>query len=154
MSHGHDHEDGCCGDASRRVDAALTRMKERSLRVTAPRMSILRVLAESADPLSAEDVHRQAGHGALDLVTAYRSLVALEEAGVVQRHPMERGKTLYALATGHHHHHVVCRKCGLIERLPGCDISRIESAAKAKGYSDLTHVMEIYGVCPACSAHG
>ena len=79
MSHEHGHEDGCCGDASRRVDAAVTRMKEKSLRVTAPRMSILRVLAESADPLSAEDVHRLAGHGALDLVTAYRSLGALEE---------------------------------------------------------------------------
>ena len=154
MSHGHSHEDGCCGDASRRVEAAVARMKEKSLRVTAPRLNLLWVLAVSAEPLSAEDVHRLAGHGALDLVTAYRSLGALEEAGVVQRHPMERGRTLYALATGHHHHHVVCRKCGRIERLPGCDTSKIEAAARAKGYADLTHVMEIYGICPGCAAHG
>jgi len=154
MSHEHSHEDGCCGDASRRFDAAVTRMREKSLRVTAPRLSILRVLSESANPLSAEDVHRLAGHGAFDLVTAYRSLGALEEVGVVQRHRIERGKTLYALASGHHHHHVVCRRCGRVERLPDCDTSRIEGPAWAKGYADLTHVMEIYGVCPNCAANG
>ncbi|MGA0133304.1 MAG: Fur family transcriptional regulator [Opitutales bacterium] len=154
MSHGHRHDDGCCGGAAGRVEAAVARMKEKSLRVTAPRLKLLRVLAESAQPLSAEDVHRLAGQGALDLVTAYRSLSAMEEAGVVQRHPMERGRTLYALASGHHHHHVVCRRCGRIERLPGCDTSRVEAAALARGYADLTHVMEFYGVCPDCAAHG
>ena len=116
-------------------------MKQKSMRVTSPRLAMLKALASAKHPLSAEQVH----------VTVYRSLGAMDDAGIVQRHPLERGRSLYALVTpGHHHHHVICRRCGKIERLPGCDTSRLEAAARTKGYGELTHVMEIYGICPAC----
>ena len=114
--------------------------------------TMLRVLGEARRPLSAEEIHTLAGDGMLDLVTVYRSLGALEEAGIVQRHPLERGRSLYALiGSSHHHHHVICRRCGRIDRLPGCDTARLEAAARACGYAELTHIMEIYGVCPACA---
>ena len=127
-------------------------MKQKSMRVTTPRLTMLKILAEAKHPLSAEQIHAAAGDDSLDLVTVYRSLGAMDEAGIVQRHPLERGRSLYALASpGHHHHHVICRRCGHIERLPGCDSGRIEAAARQRGYADLTHVMEVYGICPACS---
>ena len=153
MAQGHRHDDQCCaGSPLPRVEAAIVRMKERALRVTAPRLAMLNILAAATRPLSAEEIHAAAGDGTLDLVTVYRSLGALDEAGIVQRHPLERGRSLYALvAPGHHHHHVICRRCGSIERLPGCDTSRLEAAARGKGFSDLTHIMEIYGICPTCS---
>jgi Fe2+ or Zn2+ uptake regulation protein len=135
------------------VDVALRRMKDKSLRVTGPRQAMLRVLGEARRPLSAEEIHTLAGDGMLDLVTVYRSLGALEEAGIVQRHPLERGRSLYALpAAGHHHHHVICRRCGRLDRLPGCDTGAVEAAARAQGYVDLTHVLEIHGLCPACAS--
>lgn len=148
------HHEDCCGEGvAPRIAEALARMKEKALRITSPRLTMLQILAESKTPLSAEQIHALAGDGNLDLVTVYRSLGALDEAGVVQRHPLERGRSLYALVSqGHHHHHVICRRCGNIERLPGCDTSRLEAAARNKGYADLTHIMEIYGICPACSA--
>ncbi|MEI7651079.1 MAG: Fur family transcriptional regulator [Verrucomicrobiota bacterium] len=152
MSQGHRHEEGCCGEGSGdRIEAAVARMKEKSLRVTSPRMAMLKALAAAKHPLSAEQIHSAAGDTKLDLVTVYRSLGAMEDAGIVQRHPLERGRSLYALVSpGHHHHHVICRQCGRIERLPGCDSSRIEAAARERGFSDLTHIMEVYGVCPTC----
>jgi Fe2+ or Zn2+ uptake regulation protein len=158
MPQGHRHNDDCCGEESPdRIGKALLKMKERAMRITKPRKAMLRVLATATRPLSAEEIHAQAGDGTLDLVTVYRSLGALDEAGIVQRHPLERGRSLYALVSpNHHHHHVICRRCGRIDRLPGCDNARIESAARNKGYSDLTHIMEIYGICPDCaqnSAH-
>lgn len=154
MTQGHRHEEDCCGESSdNRVGAALVRMKEKSLRVTSPRLSMLKILAAARHPLGAEQIHAAAGDDKLDLVTIYRSLGALDEAGIVQRHPLERGRSLYALVTpGHHHHHVICRRCDRIERLPGCDTSRLEAAARAKGFGDLTHIMEIYGICPACAS--
>jgi Fur family ferric uptake transcriptional regulator len=153
MPHQHRHEDGCCGQgAPDRVDVALRRMKDKSLRVTGPRQAMLRVLSEAQQPLSAEEIHTRAGDGTLDLVTVYRSLGALEEAAIVQRHPLERGRSLYALpAAGHHHHHVICRRCGRIDRLPGCDTTAVEAAARNQGYAELTHVLEVYGICPACT---
>jgi Fe2+ or Zn2+ uptake regulation protein len=153
MSQGHRHEEGCCGEGSGdRIEAALVRMKEKAMRVTSPRLTMLKVLAAAKHPLSAEQIHEAAGDDKLDLVTVYRSLGAMDDAGIVQRHPLERGRSLYALVSpGHHHHHVICRRCGRIDRLPGCDTSRLEAAARTKGYADLTHIMEIYGICPACA---
>ena len=153
MSQGHRHEEGCCGEGSDdRIEAAVLRMKEKAMRVTSPRLVMLKILAASKHPLSAEQVHEAAGDDKLDLVTVYRSLGAMDDAGIVQRHPLERGRSLYALVSpGHHHHHVICRRCGRIDRLPGCDTSRLEAAARTKGYAELTHIMEIYGICPACA---
>ena len=156
MAQGHRQDDPCCGGSpTQRVEVAIQRMKEKSLRVTGPRLTMLHLLAAASRPLSAEEIRDLAEDGSLDLVTVYRSLGALDDAGIVQRHPLERGRSLYALiAGGHHHHHVICRRCGRIERLPGCDAGRVEAAARGKGFSDLTHVMEVYGICPSCaSAH-
>jgi Fur family ferric uptake transcriptional regulator len=153
MSQGHRHEEGCCGEGSSdRIEAAVLRMKEKAMRVTSPRLVMLKVLAAAKRPLSAEQIYEAAGDDKLDLVTIYRSLGAMDDAGIVQRHPLERGRSLYALVSpGHHHHHVICRRCGRIDRLPGCDTSRLEAAARTKGYAQLTHIMEVYGICPACT---
>jgi Fe2+ or Zn2+ uptake regulation protein len=37
--------------------------------------------------------------------------------------------------------------------LSSCDTTAIEAAAKNRGYTQLTHVLEIYGLCPTCT-HG
>ena len=153
MADKHLHSKDCCGDDPHpRVESALSRMKTKALRITNPRLAMLRVLSECKNPISAEEIHNLAGDGTLDLVTVYRNLDSLEDARVVQRHPIERGKNLYALVSpDHHHHHVICRRCGLIEKLPGCDTIKLEVAAKNQGFTDLTHIMEIYGICPRCS---
>ena len=51
----------------------------------------------------------------------------------------------------HHHHHVICRVCGKMEPLPGCQAAFFENIAGKLGYTDLTHVLEVFGVCPACA---
>lgn len=152
---GHRHGDDCCGGGSAdRVARALARLRESGLRVTEARRALLRALAQSRVPLAVEELHRKVGAGRADRVTLYRSLEAFEGAGIVRRHPLEKGRALYALGTeGHHHHHLVCKRCGAIERLPTCDAGAVEAAARARGYTDLSHVLEISGVCPRC-AHG
>ena len=45
------------------------------------------------------------------------------------------------------------RACGSIERLGECDAAAIEAAARNRGYTQLSHVLEIHGLCPRCS-HG
>ena len=155
MTAGHQHGADCCGGGSaERVLRALDQLRRSRLRVTEARRSMLRTLSLSKVPLSADEIHRKVGAARADRVTVYRSLQAFEQAGVVQRLPLEKGRSLYALtAPGHHHHHLACRGCGAIERLGGCDAEAIESAARARGYTQLSHVLEIHGLCPRCS-HG
>lgn len=154
MTAEHHHEGrDCCGGGDR-VLRALEQMRRSRLRVTEARRAMLRTLSLAKVPLSAHDIHRKVGADRADRVTVYRSLQAFESAGIVQRHPLDKDRSLYALtAVGHHHHHLVCRSCGAIERLGECDADAIESAARARGYTQLAHVLEIHGLCPRCS-HG
>ncbi len=149
---GHRHGEDCCGGGSAdRVELAVGRLKAAGLRITEARRALLRALAQSKVPLAVEELHRRVGAGRADRVTLYRSLEAFEAVGIVRRHPLEKGRTLYALgAEGHHHHHLICKACGAIERLPTCDAEAIEAAARARGYTALSHVLEVTGTCPNC----
>lgn len=151
-AHHHAGDDCCGGAAAERAQRALERARAAGLRVTGARRAIARILAQARVPLSVDEIHRRVGREKADRVTLYRSLEAFEQAGVAQRHPLEKGRSLYALAAaGHHHHHVVCRRCGAIERLAECDAAAVEAAARARGFTDLSHVLEVHGICPRCA---
>jgi Fur family ferric uptake transcriptional regulator len=126
-------------------------LREGSLRVTRPRKAMLRVLASAPTPLSVESLHLAIGGGGADLATVYRSIEAFEKAGIVQRHPLENGKSLYDLARHGHHHHVICRQCGRTDDIEGCAARPFESTARKLGYQAISHVFEIYGVCNVCA---
>ena len=50
-----------------------------------------------------------------------------------------------------HHHHVVCRHCGRGTEVELPDLERwAETTATDLGYSDVTHTVEIFGVCAEC----
>jgi Fur family transcriptional regulator, ferric uptake regulator len=153
MDTGHHPPGGdCCGAGADRAERALSLARAAGLRVTEARRSLVRILAQSRVPLAVEELHRKVGRQRADRVTLYRSLDAFERAGIVQRHPLEKGRALYALSPGaHHHHHVACRRCGTIERLAECDVAAVEAAARARGFTELSHVLEIQGVCPRCA---
>ena len=157
--HKHGHTGGCCGghhpqDAGAAHEAALAALKSAGLRLTAPRSAMLLALARARGPMPVEDIRRASGEDA-DLVTVYRSMEALEKIGLVRRHVLESGKSLYELCDprrpGEHHHHVICRVCGRMSPLPGCRAEVFENAARELGYGELTHVLEVYGVCPDCA---
>jgi Fe2+ or Zn2+ uptake regulation protein len=142
-----------CGHGS--YEDALERLRATALRVTAPRKAMLRVLAAASGPVSIEALHSGLEAGVADLVTVYRSILAFEEIGLVQRHPLESGKNLYCLSDGrgrHHHHHVICRECGRMDVVEGCGAEKFEEEARRLGYAQISHVFEIYGVCGDCSA--
>ncbi len=134
-----------------KFESAITNLKKERLRITEPRKALLQLLVEAPKPLSAEELHTTLGPGKFDLVTVYRNLEAFENAGIVNRIPTESGKSLYELnAERHHYHHIICRKCHRTEKLDTCEVAKLEKLASELGYSDVTHVLELYGVCESC----
>ena len=137
--------------STHRFDAAIDSLKKERLRITEPRKALLQLLDGAPKPLSAEELHEALGAEDFDLVTIYRNLDAFENAGIVNRIPTESGKSLYELnAEQHHYHHIICRKCHRTEKLDTCEIEKLEKLASDLGYSDVTHVLELYGVCETC----
>ena len=91
------------------------RLREVRLRVTAPRVAVLRVLDQSPDHPRVDQVIdrvRSAGIG-ISTQAAYDVCEALSRAGLAQRIALDGGPARYEARTGDNHHHVVCRHCGL-----------------------------------------
>lgn len=127
-------------------------LRKSGLRVTKTRVAVLGGLAQANRPITLENLHDQLGGSKqFDLVTLYRSLHAFVEAGIVVQFQGGDGKLLYEWQQpDDHHHHVMCRHCGRIDKIPHCNVAPYEEHAREIGYRELTHVLELYGVCPNC----
>jgi Fur family ferric uptake transcriptional regulator len=92
-----------------------------------------------------------AGHR-VGLTTVYRHLNLLAEQGRADVVHLEDGEAQFRLcgepADGEHHHHVVCRVCGRSQEVSGPEVERwAERVARAAGYTEVTHTLEVFGVC-------
>ena len=118
------------------------------------------VLAAALDGLpgfcSAQQIHaelRRRGEN-IGLTTVYRHLQVLSEDGQVDAIRDAGGETLYRRCrTGAHHHHLTCRNCGRSVEVEGKAVERwAEQVAADAGFSDVGHTVEMFGLCPDCSA--
>lgn len=131
-------------------------LKEAGLKITLPRIKILRIL-ETAEKrhLSAEEVYRiliESGDD-VGLATVYRVLTQFESADLVTRHNFEGGHSVFEINQGKHHDHIVCLKCGHIEEFVDDIIeTRQVSIAEQKGFKMIDHSLNIYGLCPDCQS--
>lgn len=87
------------------------------------------------------------------LTTVYRHLQVLADRGEVDVLRHTDGETLYRrCASEEHHHHLVCRTCGLAVEISNPDVEAWAArVAVAEGFTDVTHTVEISGLCRACS---
>ncbi|MGH8427091.1 MAG: ferric iron uptake transcriptional regulator [Gammaproteobacteria bacterium] len=133
-------------------------LREAGLKVTAPRLKILRVLESSRQRhMSAEDVYRallDAGEE-LNLATVYRVLTQFETAGLVSRLHFEGGHSTFELDSGKHHDHILCVVCGRVDEFVDDVIEeRQQAIAHRAGYEMTDHSLHIYGICAQCRAAG
>jgi Fur family ferric uptake transcriptional regulator len=133
------------------LELACARLKSAGLRITQPRIAILEALIRRNSPATIEQIHQDLASDSCDLVTVYRCLAAFEELGLVRRCFFHNGTSLYEInLNDSHHHHVVCRSCGRVERIDACLTESIERMLRERGYDDVTHMVEFFGVCPDC----
>lgn len=88
------------------------------------------------------------------LTTVYRNLQMMadsEEVDVVRR---EDGESIFRLCDADdHHHHLVCRSCGFTVELANDQLEKwAKTLAKKHRFSDVTHDMELFGLCRTCSS--
>ena len=125
-------------------------LRNAGLKVTLPRLKILQILESSEDGpqhLSAEDVYlalRAAGEE-VGLATVYRVLTQFETAGLVDRHNFETGHSVFELAKGEHHDHMVCVASGdVIEFNDPIIEKRQHEIAAEHGYELMEHSLVLY----------
>jgi Fur family ferric uptake transcriptional regulator len=126
----------------------------RTSRITRQGQAVLSVVDRSDSFRSAQDIHAQlrADGETVGLTTVYRHLSLLTEEGQLDALQTAEGELVYRRCTsGTHHHHVVCRQCGRGSEVELPDLERwAESTAADLGYTEVTHTVEIFGVCGDC----
>jgi Fur family transcriptional regulator, ferric uptake regulator len=134
--------------------AELSDHPARTPRRTRQGVAVLNVVLGSDNFRSAQDIHAElrASGETVGLTTVYRHLALLTDEGQLDALQTADGELVYRRCHSEaHHHHVVCRRCGHGTEVALGDLERwAESTASALGYSDVTHTVEIFGVCADC----
>ena len=124
-------------------------------RATRQRTAIGELLDELADFRTAQDIHeelRRRGEG-IGLTTVYRTLQTLADAGEIDVLRSGTGEASYRRCSPHHHHHLVCRRCGHTVEVEGAAVEQwADRVAAQHGFAEIDHTVEIVGLCAECRA--
>ena len=133
-----------------------TLLRGAGLRVTAPRVAVLKVLAvhphSTADEIAA---HVRDALGSVSTQAVYDVLRALVGVGLVRRIEPAGSPALYETRTGDNHHHLVCRTCGAV-----VDVDCVIGEAPCLEPSDLAGFtvdeaeVLFWGRCAECRGNG
>ncbi|GAB3846241.1 Fur family transcriptional regulator [Nesterenkonia populi] len=124
-------------------------------RSTRQKRAVWAALNSLEDFVSAQDLHRiltDRGEK-VSLATVYRVLQAHQDEGTVDVLRPDDGEAIFRLCEREdHHHHLVCRRCGVTVEFEAPDVeSWATELAAEHGFSDLQHTLEIFGLCQKCS---
>ena len=123
-------------------------------RRTRQRAAVEEVVRELSEFRTAQQIHddlRHRGDG-VGLTTVYRNLQLMADAGELDAIRTADGETAYRRCSGGHHHHLVCRSCGRTVEVTGPAVETwAQRVADEHGYTDLSHTVEIFGLCRECS---
>ncbi|CAN5361629.1 transcriptional repressor [soil metagenome] len=124
-------------------------------RQTWQREAVRDALSTSEGFVSAQSLHsslRETG-SSIGLATVYRALADLAEEGEADSLQQE-GESLYRACTpGSHHHHLICRNCGLTVEIEADEVEEwARSIAAQHGFTQPNHIVDVFGLCASCSA--
>lgn len=138
------------------LDAAALACTRQGAQLTELRRCVLALILEAKSPLTAYqllDRLKETRKGAVP-PTIYRALDFLMEQRLV--HKVERlNAFIPCIEAGHHHHAVqflICRKCGTVAEIEDRAVSEaLEHAAEREGFHPSHAIVELDGICAACS---
>jgi Fur family ferric uptake transcriptional regulator len=123
-------------------------------RQTWQREAVREALGGSEGFVSAQALHsalRERGSG-IGLATVYRALNDLAVEGDADSLQQE-GESLYRACTpGTHHHHLICRNCGLTVEIEADAVETwAQQVAASHGFTQPHHIVDVFGLCADCS---
>ncbi|MEO6144184.1 MAG: Fur family transcriptional regulator [Dermatophilaceae bacterium] len=130
-------------------------LRAQHLRVTAPRIAVLDVLAERSH-LTTDEVATAVREriGALSMQAAYHVLDTLVCAGLLRRIEPAGSAARYECRVGDNHHHLVCRNCGEVADVD-CDSADRPCVVPPDGHGFEVDEAEVifWGRCPVCRSN-
>ena len=118
------------------------------------RVAVLEVLDTQECARTAYDIEAALREGgrAVGRASIYRVLDELEALGLVSRVQVGQGSARYEPSRAdHHHHHLVCDRCGQVLPFHDDDLERAISALSGRVDFDVAdHEIVLHGACSDC----
>ncbi len=122
---------------------------KKGLRITEQRRVIARVLGGVDDHPDVEALHRRvaAVDPRISIATVYRTVKLFEEAGIIERHEFQGGRSRYETVQEEHHDHLIDVETGAVIEFHDPELEDLQARIAARlGYALVDHRMELYGV--------
>jgi Fur family ferric uptake transcriptional regulator len=126
---------------------------EPARRQTWQKDAVLHALGQAQGFVSAQQLHKQlTQHGSvIGLATVYRTLNSLVADGLADS-LVNAGESLFRDCSKDHHHHLICNACGIAVEIEAKQAETwATKVAKDHGFTQVTHTIDIFGMCKACS---
>lgn len=124
----------------------VDKYKDSGMRLTHQRKVILGVIAEADDHPDVDTLYRRASaiYSLISLATVYRTVGALEQAGIIEKLDIGDGKARYEIA-GQHHDHLIDMDSGEIYEFHDAELEKMKvEIAKRMGFSLVGHRLELF----------
>jgi Fur family ferric uptake transcriptional regulator len=123
-------------------------------RNTWQREAVREALGTTEAFVSAQSLHaqlRDAG-SPIGLATVYRALADLATEGEADSLQQEGESLFRACTPGSHHHHLMCRNCGVTVEIEADAVETwAQWVAAEHGFTEANHVVDVFGLCAECS---
>jgi Fur family peroxide stress response transcriptional regulator len=122
--------------------------------LTPQRQAVLRVVAESDDHLTANEIFVAARRRlpSISFATVYNSLKYLKESGLLREITFGKGSSRYDRETARHDH-AVCSRCGKLSDFDLAETTQlIRAAARRSRFKPESIHLTLVGLCPDCQA--
>ena len=135
------------------TSSMTTTNPEPARRQTWQKDAVLHALGQDQGFVSAQQLHKQlTQHGSvIGLATVYRTLNSLVADGLADS-LVNAGESLFRDCSKDHHHHLICNGCGIAVEIEAKQAETwATKVAKDHGFTQVTHTIDIFGLCKACS---
>lgn len=131
-------------------------LRERGLKMTLPRETVLAAFLATERHVSAEELFESAR--ALDpsigQATVFRTIKLLADSGLARDACSDEPARRYEHAFRHEHHdHLICVGCGRTLEFSDPRLEELQDEIyEAHGFEAVSHRLELRGLCPNCQA--
>lgn len=132
-------------------------LKNKGYKFTPQRRAIVdTIISSEGKHLTAEEIYDEVKKicPEIGLATVYRTILLLEQMGVIYRLDLNDGCSRYELAHDdehHRHHHLICNNCGKVIEVQDDLLEDLESEIQKKyNFEIKDHSVKFFGLCSEC----
>ncbi|WP_027634111.1 Fur family transcriptional regulator [Clostridium hydrogeniformans] len=132
-------------------------LKKKGYKLTPQRRAIVDTIIDNESKhLTVEEIYDKVKKDCpeIGLATVYRTIVLLEELGIVYKLDLNDGCSRYELVHKdelHRHHHLICTKCGKVIEVEGDLLDNLEYKIESQyKFKIKDHSVKFFGICEEC----